>query len=353
MQTQAPEITVGVDLGDRTSVLCCLDAAGEVTERPSLSTTEAALERYFTALPPARVVMEAGTHSPWVSRLVKRLGHSVVVANPAALRRRGRRKSDHIDAEALARWGRIDPRLLSPIRHRGEAAQADLTLIRSRDALVRTRTALINHVRGSVKSIGARLRGCSTRCFARDAREAIPESLQPALLPILDLIERVSQQIRGFDRQIEQWVEERYPETQRLQQVVGVGPLTALTYVLVLQDPERFTQSRSVGAYLGLVPRLRQSGARSDELAISKTGDRLLRRLLVGSAHYVLGPFGPDTDLRRWGLARASGGGKGAKKRAVVAVARKLAVLLHRLWVSDERYEPLRQAERVTAATAA
>ena len=352
MQTQAPEITVGVDLGDRTSVLCRLNAAGEVIERPSLATTASALERYFAVLPSSRVVMEAGTHSPWVSRLLKRLGHSVVVANPAALRQRGRRKSDHIDAEALARWGRIDPRVLSPIQHRDEAAQADLTLIRSRDVLVRTRTALINHVRGSAKAVGARLRSCSTRCFARDARERIPEILQPALLPILEMIERVSQQIRSYDRQIEQLGEERYPETQRLKQVMGVGPLTALSFVLVLQDPGRFTQSRSVGAYLGLVPRLRQSGARSDELAIAKTGDRLLRRLLVGSAHYILGPFGPDTDLRRWGLARASRGGRAAKRRAVVAVARKLAVLLHRLWVSGERYEPLRNTMRVAAVPA-
>jgi transposase len=131
-----------------------------------------------------------------------------------------------------------------------------------------------------------------------------------------------------------------------LRQVEGVGPLTALTFVLTLEDPYRFEKSRSVGAYLGLVPASDKSGDRDPQRRISKEGDEMLRKLLVGSAHYILGPFGGDSDLRRHGEKIASRGAKNAKKRAAVAVARKLAVLLHRLWVTGEVYDPLYNAHR-------
>ena len=135
-----------------------------------------------------------------------------------------------------------------------------------------------------------------------------------------------------------------YPETDLLRQVEGVGALTALAFVLTLENPERFAKSRSVGAYLGLEPAQDQSGDRDPQRHISKEGDEMLRKLLVGSAHYILGPFGSDSDLRRHGEKIASRGGKNAKKRAAVAVARKLSVLLQRLWVTGEVYEPLRNA---------
>jgi len=345
MQTH-PQLTVGVDRGDRKSTLCVLDAASEVIQRETISTTPAAFERFFATLGSARVVMEAGTHSPWASRLLQKLGHEVLVANPAALARKGRSKTDCIDAEQLARWGRADPKLLEAIQHRGEEAQGDLALIRSRDALVRTRAALVNHVRGSVKAVGARLPSCSTPSFARTVADYIPDLLWAALAPVLEMIQALTERIRFFDQEIERLCEKQYAETQRLRQVTGVGALTALAYVLVLEDPARVKTSRSVGPYLGLTPRPDQSGDRVIERGIGRRGDALLRRLLVSSAHYILGPFGPDTDLRRWGLAKIRGASKGAKKKAVIAVARKLAVLLHRLWITGERYEPLRQAAR-------
>ncbi|MGH8574296.1 MAG: IS110 family transposase, partial [Gammaproteobacteria bacterium] len=254
------------------------------------------------------------------------------------------RKSDRVDAETLARLGRLDPALLKPIHHRGAEAQADLAQLRARDALVRTRTLLINHVRGAVKAWGARLPASSAPAFATRAAAAIPAVLEPALGPLVALIAALTQEIRGMERQLERVASERYPETTRLRQPSGVGLLTALCYVLTLEDPGRFRHSRAVGPYLGLCPRRDQSGGRDAQWRITKRGDAMLRRLLVSGAQYILGPFGPDTDLRRWGLRLAARGGKNAKKRAVVAVARKLATLLHRLWVSGAVYQPLRAA---------
>jgi transposase len=338
-------ITIGLDVGDRWSEVCVLDAGGAVRTTRRVRTTAPALEQWFGTQPVSRVVLEVGTHSPWVSRLLTDLGHEVLVANAYQLRLiyASPRKSDRVDAETLARLGRLDPALLKPIRHRGAVAQADLAQLRARDCLVRARAQLINHVRGAVKSVGQRLPASSAPAFARRAAAApLPDGLRPALEPLLQLIATCTQQIRTMERTLE-GVAARYPETQRLRQVGGVGPLIALCYVLTLEEPHRFTRSRAVGAYLGLCPRQRDSGAAHPQLRITKCGDPMLRRLLVNGAHYILGPFGPDCDLRRWGLALAARGGTNAKKRAVVAVARKLAALLHRLWLSDAPYEPLRQ----------
>jgi transposase len=220
-----------------------------------------------------------------------------------------------------------------------------MALIRSREALVSARTQLVNHVRGAVKSFGGRLLKCPARSFHNRAPEHIPEALLPALGPILEQIGSLTERIRQYERQLEAISKERYPETELLRQVEGIGPLTALTFVLTLDDPYRFAKSRSVGAYLGLVPAQDQWGDRDPrEKRISKEGDEMLRKLLVGSAHDILGPFGSDSDLRRHGEKIASRGGKRSKKRAVVAVARKLSVLLHHLWVSGELYEPLYKA---------
>jgi len=248
---------------------------------------------------------------------------------------------------------RLDPSLLSPIHHRSPQAQADLSVLRSRDALVRSRTLLINHVRGIVKSFGDRLPSCSANYFAKKAVSDIPEPLQPALIPILDTIASLTQQIRTYDRLIEDLCKSKYPETKLLRNVSGVGPLTSLAFVLTLEDPLRFPKSRNVGPAIGLVPKRDQSGDRDPQLRITKTGNTFLRRLLVSSAQYILGPFGPDCDLRRWGLKLTERGGKNAKKRAVVAVARKLAVLLHHLWKNSEVYDPFYHTHKEETESAA
>ena len=341
------KMTIGLDLGDRYSYFYTLDSAGENLESGRVQTSRSTLEKRFRSGEAARVVIEAGTHSSWVSRLLAECGHEVVVANPRklALIAQNESKDDPVDAELLARLGRVEPQLLSPIVHRGAEAQADLAVIRARDALVAARTQLVNHVRGAVKSLGGRMRSCSTRSFAQKGESQLPEPLRAALEPLLVGIRTLTEQIKGYDRQIQEACREKYPETELLRQVGGVGAVTALAFVLTLEDPQRFGRSRSVGSFLGLRPGRDKSGAQDPELRITKAGDHLLRRLLVGSAQYILGPFGPDCDLRRWGLKLASRGRKNAKKRAVVAVARKLAVLLHRLWVGSEVYEPLRLAQ--------
>jgi transposase len=342
-------MTAGLDLGDKYSHLCLIDTqSGEIMEEGRLRTSPEAFRRRFSSEQPLRIAIEAGTHSPWVSRVLEECGHEVLVANSRKLRLiyANKRKTDEIDAENLARLARVDPKLLYPLKHRGEDAQAHMAIVRSREALVGSRTQLVNHVRGTVKSFGHRLPKCPARSFHNKAPEHIPEALLPALGPVLEQIASLTERIRDYDRKLETISKESYPETDLLRQVEGIGALTALTFVLTLEDPYRFERSRSVGAYLGLVPASDRSGERDPQKRISKEGDEMLRRLLVSGAHYVLGPFGSDSDLRRHGEKIASRGGKNAKKRAAVAVARKLAVLLHRLWVTGETYDPLYNTHR-------
>lgn len=338
---------VGIDLGDKTSLIHIRNGVGEFVEETRIPTTAAGLEREFGQQEPMRIAIEVGGHSRWVSRMLRSYGHQVVVADARKLRLiyENPRKSDRVDAEYLCRLLRLDTSLLSPIQHRGEEAQQHLAILRSRDSLVQARTQLVNHARGIVKSFGYRLPSCSTRSFARKARPALPESLRPALEPILDSIQEISAHIQYYDREIERLCQEVYPETINMRQIKGVGPLTALAYVLTLEDAKRFQKSREVGPYLGLVPRRNQSGDADPQGRITKTGNKYLRRLLVGCAQHILGPFGEECHLRTWGLRMAESGGKRAKKRAVVAVARKLAVLLHRLWISGEDYHPFYPAK--------
>lgn len=339
-----PLQTVGLDVGDRFTVVRVVNARGAIVERARVRSTPAAITTWFTGRAPCRVALETGTHSPWLSRLLATAGHEVIVGNARQLKLISGQhtKSDAVDAETLARVGRVDPQLLAPIRHRSAAAQRELAVVRARDSVVRLRTLLVNHVRGAVKAVGGRVPPCSTPSFARRAGAAIPPELSAAMAPLLNLLTTITETIRQYDRQVTQLATRQHPETARLTQVGGVGALTALAYVLTLEDPARFRRSRSVGSYLGLRPRQDDSGAHVSQLHITKAGDGLLRRLLVGSAQYILGPFGPDCDLQRWGHALAARGGKNAKKRAVVAVARKLAVLLHRLWRDGTPYDPFR-----------
>jgi transposase len=336
-------LTVGVDLGDQWSNYCILGLGGETLREGQFRTRRQEVGEFFQGLAMSRVVIEVGTHSAWVREVIAGLGHEVLVANARRMEgsKRRRRKNDRIDAIKLARLGRVDPKSLYPIQHRSTEIREDLLVVRVRDSLVESRTRLISTVRGMVKTMGARLAGCSSVSFSDKAADQIPHQVRETLQPILRMIQTLSEEIKSYEKRIEKLGSEKYMDTKLLRQVNGVGPVTSLAYVLTLETPQRFKRSRDVGPYLGLVPQQEDSGDSQPQLGISKAGDRMLRKLLVGSAHYILGPFGPDTDLRRFGMKLCQRGGKNAKKRASVAVARKLAILLHRLWSSGEVYEPL------------
>lgn len=332
---------VGMDVSDRYSHLCILGLDGEIEEESRVSSTAEGLRRRFVQMDRVRVAFEVGTHSPWIGRLLEGLGHEVIVANPRRVRSiyQSNDKSDRVDAQMLARLARVDPKLLYPVAVRSEERQAGLVVIRGRRVLVETRTKLVNHVRGVCKSLGVRLPKCTAASFHRHAVAFIPEGVHSFLKPVLMQLEGIEGSIRDCDRRIEEMAGE-VEGVEVLTSVPGVGVLTAVAYILTLGDPSRFRRSREVGSYLGLRPRRDQSGEVDKQLRVTRAGDVYLRSLLVGCAQYILGPFGPDTALRRWGMAIAERGGRGAKKRAVVAVARKLSVILHRMWVTGEAYRP-------------
>jgi len=343
---------IGLDLADVWSDWVGLDERGEVVGQERVKTTESELRKVFGAMKPTTIAIEVATHSSWVSRVLSSLGHTVVVANArkVALIHRNKRKNNRIDAEFLARLVRADKTLLFPIKHRDERSQADLAVLRARDLLVSARTKLINHVRGASKTHGKRLPKCSAPAFVSRCSPEIPRELLTALNPLLEQLAVMTAAIKGYDREISAMVK-RHPEAMRLMQISGVGELTALAYVLTVEDPSRIVRSRSAGAYFGLVPGSDDSGEKHEQRRITKEGDRFCRRLLVTAAQYILGQHAKvDSDLRRHGLAMASRGGKNAKKRAVVAVARKLAVLMHRLWITGETYVPLFNASREQVA---
>jgi transposase len=335
---------VGIDLGDKLHHYFVLATDGQELAADTVPNTKPCIESLCKQYPGATFVMEAGTHSPWISRTMDHCGCKAHVVNPRNLRAiwDSDNKNDRSDARTLALLYRGEPRLLPPVFHRGEQAQADLAVVHSRENLMAARKRLINSVRALVKSFGERLPGCTAASFHK-TRASIPKALEPALEPLYTAIEVLGEQIKEMDRTLSELQADRYPETEYLQQVPGVGPLTAMTFILTLESPGRFRKSREVGAYLGLVPRRDQSGSQDKQLSITKTGDRYLRSLLVNCAQYILGQYGPDTDLRRHGLKLAERGGKNAKKRAVVATARKLSVLLHRLWADQSEYVPLRK----------
>jgi transposase len=348
------KLTIGLDLGDRWSFYCILDEAGKIILEQKVPTTPEGMKETFARIPRSLVVLETGTHSPWVSRLLTELGHKALVAHAQKVQliTKSSRKDDRHDARTLARLARIDPELLGPVRHRSAQAQIHLTVIRARAELVRARTALVNAARGLVKSYGQRLPKCGTRQVSRELAAELNAELREVLEPLLREIESLNERIQEYDARMEKIARESYPQVELLKQVKGVGTQIALTYVLTLEDPQRFAKSREVGCFLGLKPGRRDSGESQPQMNISKEGDRYLRTMLVQGAHYILGPFGEDSDLRRWGQKLSARGGKNAKKRAVVAVARKLAVLLHRLWVSGEVYEPLRNSHKAMRAVA-
>lgn len=350
MKTSSTTYVIGIDLGNAKHAICVTDrVSGEIIDERNITNHRESLRRLSKKYPKALMVMEVGSHSPWISRFLEGLGHEVLIANPRKVRAifENDRKCDLYDARMLAKIARFDPSLLHPIEHQSEEAQRDLLQIKLRDSLVRRRVDLISSVRCTLKSLGIALRSPNTNYFARYARRDLADEHETTLNlvePALAALDEMTEQIKRLDKEIEALASLRYPETARLMEITGVGVLTSLSFVLVVGDPERFVNPRDIGSYLGLVPKRDQSGEIDKELRISRKGDAYLRRMLVGSAQYILGPFGPDCDLRKQGLALAERGGKRAKKKAVVAVARKLGVLMLVLLKTGSSYEKDRKS---------
>ena len=344
--------TVGIDLGDKISHYCVLGKEGEIQEMGRVRTTPAAFESHFDGLSKTRIAIETGTHSAWVCQLLTKLGHEVIVANAGQIPAitGSDKKTDANDAENLARFARFDPKLLHPIEHRDKAKQLDLTTIRVRAKLIEVRTTLINTVRSTVKGFGSRLPRCVADAFSVKSKTSLPPELSVLLQPLLDHIAAITKTIKAYDGTIEEVAAKKYPEAAILRTVPGVGPIASLTFVLTIADKDRFENSRDVGAYLGLRPKRSQSGACDPQLRITKAGDHYLRKILVQCAHYIMGPLGPETALRQWGLRLAGRGGANGKKRAITAVTRKLSVLLHRLWVTRQAYRPFPSEPAILAS---
>ena len=337
-------ITIGMDLGDKKNFVIVLNDLGKKVVSKFISNTSKGIDNFFKCYEKkqVKIIMETGTHSPWISEMLKKKNFEVLVinSNQIPLITRSLKKSDMKDAELLARLGRFQPDLLHTIEHRSRDSQMDLAIIKSRNKLVETRATLINHVRGIFKSSGYKIPSSSTPSFVNKIISDVPKELQKAIDPILHIISDLTDHIKQYNKKIEDISFEKYPETEILKQVNGVGPITALTYVLTIERPEKFTKSRTVGAYLGLTPKIFKSGQIDKQLRISKAGNKYLRNLLVSCAHYILGPFGKESDIRNHGLKILQRGGKNAKKKAVIAVSRKLSVILHRLWKNNAVYDP-------------
>lgn len=353
----AGTLVIGIDLGDRSSTYCVRErqTEGVLVEGTVETKPEAILDR-FRALQAQRMVMETGTHARWMAQLLELMGHEVIVGNARKLKlvSENTQKSDTVDPRLLSKLGCVSADWLHPVYQRKQEAHNDLLIVRAREALVEVRTGLINHVRGVVKSYGCRLKTTYAEGFVEIAQAGLPEALRPALSGVLATLAELNEQIYAYERQIEHLSQTKYKkEVERMMAIKGVGPITALAYRLTIEDAARFPQSRDVGPYLGLTPGKKQSGKRDPQMGITKAGDEMLRKLLVNCAQHILGPHGQDSDLRRWGLklvsAGQAAGKKGARKRAGAAVARKLAVLLHRLWISGDKYEPLRGSKVLTA----
>jgi len=342
--------TIGMDLGISKSAYCAVGPDRTRVEEGLIKTTKEAMENYLRSQPASRVVIEASSPSHWVKAVAESCGHEVVVSNPREFRliSESHRKTDRKDARILADFGQIRPDLLHPVNLRGQESQLARATLALRDHVVKQRTRIINLIRSQVRNLGESLDGCKAATFHKTAPERIPSVLEPIVAPLLEVLIKLTESIASYDKQVSRLCKQ-HEATSILLQVQGVGPVTALSFVTTIEDPARFARSRDVGAYVGLVPKTRSSGSSSPELRISKRGDRQLRRLLVIAATYVLGPRSEESDLKRYGEKIRARGGQTSRAKARIAVARKLSVLLHRLWITGEDYEPLRNSQKSAA----
>jgi transposase len=336
-----------MDMGDKNHKAVGLSEDGEAVCRDEVPCTPEGVRAYLKRHPGALLAVETGTHCRWVSRVGLELGHEVLVGNARKLRMiwDSSRKNDWNDAAMLARVARADKSLLSPVRLRGEGDQKLMRLVKSRDLLVKSRTGIVNQIRGFCKSEGVRLPKCSSESFARLEHEVCPP-VRAVAKPLFAVLKELAKKIGVYDKMIAEGVRKlRGGEAALQDTITGVGPVTAAAFLAAVGDVSTFGSARDAGPYFGLVPKQDQSGETDKQLRITKEGNALVRRLLVTAANYIMGPFGKDSDLRRHGMRIAERGGKNARKRAKAAVARKLAVVMLAVLKGKTAYRPLREVE--------
>jgi transposase len=334
---------IGMDMGDKNHKAVGLSEDGEIIDRTEVPCTPEDVRAYLERFPGALLAIETGTHCRWVSRLGTGMGHEVLVGNARKLRMiwNSNRKNDWNDAEMLARVARTDRKLFSPVRLRDDGDQELLRLVKARDLLVKCRTGIVNKIRGFCKADGHHLPKCSADSFMRLEHE-IPKSVRTVSKPLFAMLKELAKKIGLYDTMIAKGVRKIHGEDAKLlEPIAGVGPVTAAAFLATVGDPATFGSARDAGSYFGLVPRQDQSGQTDKQMRITKEGNAVVRRLLVTAANYIMGPFGKDCDLRRHGMRIAERGGKNARKRAKVAVARKLAVLMLAILRTRSEYRPL------------
>lgn len=347
MGKYSTEFFVGMDVSDKSVEICILKQGSEEGACMTVRNCRESLEAFagsFARPEGVSIAMETGPQSNWMADFLRARKLGVTVANARKLRAiwQSDDKCDGNDAEMLARLLRADPKLLAPVTVKERKFRDALLAVKARDCLSRCRAKLITTVRGLLKSEGVSSSEIDAQSFGVKIMALIPKPLIRHLKPLVEEVSRLDAALRRYDKEIER-LRKEFDGCEAVAQIKGVGPLTSLAFVLVVGDPTRFENGERLSSYLGLVPRRNQSGETDRQCHITKAGNGLLRRYLVQAAHYIMGPFGDkECDLRRFGERIAARGGRNAKKRAVIAVARKLAVLMLKLWKSGEEYEPLR-----------
>ena len=344
--------TIGIDVSDGTSRICMMTKVnGErrVIEEKTVKTSKAGFREYLAdkdrSVP---IAFETGTHCRWMRDLMAgELGFRVYVANPGKLPTitKSNTKNDRNDARELARLLLADPEMLHPVELRGEAYQTMIRYAKARDAAMGARTKFTNMIRGFAKAMGERIEDCEPEKFVELNRSEWPTELRNIVLPLVKVLKETNAAIRRYEKMMRNLAKrpEFKDKVERVQEVYGVGDIIGSVFVAVIGgDVSKFTKARDVGPLLGFTPKQDQSGTVDKQLHATKAGDKLMRRLLVEGANVVLKRNSRDTDLKLRGLRISLRGGKIAKAKAKIAVARGLAVTMTALLMKpDMEYVPL------------
>lgn len=333
--------TIGLDLGNTFNKAVGLDAGGNVVLREDLRNDAATMKAFFEAHRGATVAMETGTHCRWIAALAAECGCHPVVGNARKLRliSESSRKNDWADAQKLARLCRSDRSLLHPVELHDDRHHRLYQLLRQRDALVSMRTALVNQLRGFAKAGGTMLPRCDARSFL-SLRDSMPPEFLRDFKPLLKTLEDLAKRIAAAEAILAEFVRRHFRKTDELLQTVpGVGPVASAAFIALVPDPGRFKSAREAGPYFGLVPKQDQSGDGDRPCRITHEGSSFMRKTLVNAANALLRKSARDTALKRFGerLGRR-GQGKVVRRKAKVALARKLAVTMLAMARSGEDY---------------